>query len=116
MFKTSYIASEKVKKPILGGFLLGYMGGLLALVIHSLAATTFTTIRTMEPFFFATGLLYVIHNQYVENTARLAPGNLYPEGIKDDKGLTKAYAPKWLDEENIFIFDEEGVFLRAGEE
>lgn len=48
--------------PVLSGFILGYFGGLCALLVHSIGATTFTTIRTTEPFFFATGLLYAIWN------------------------------------------------------
>ena len=34
----------------------------MALLVHSIGATTFTTIRTTEPFFFATGILYVYWN------------------------------------------------------
>lgn len=48
--------------PILSGFTLGFFGGAIALMVHSIAATTFTTIRTTEPFFFATGLLYAYWN------------------------------------------------------
>jgi hypothetical protein len=33
---------------------------LVSLLVHALAATTFTTIRTTEPFFVATGILYAI--------------------------------------------------------
>lgn len=47
---------------LLSGFAIGYLGGLAALLVHSIGATTFTTIRTTEPFFFATGLLYVYWN------------------------------------------------------
>lgn len=45
------------------GFALGYFGGAVSLLAHSIAATTFTTIRTTEPFFFATGILYVAWNR-----------------------------------------------------
>ncbi len=45
------------------GFALGYLGGTVALLAHSIAATTFTTIRTTEPFFFATGILYLCWNR-----------------------------------------------------
>lgn len=48
--------------PVLQGFALGYFGGLVALLVHSIGATTFTTIRTTEPFFFATGMLYAYWN------------------------------------------------------
>ncbi len=47
---------------VLSGFSLGYLGGCVALMVHSLAATTFTTIRTTEPFFFATGLIYAYYH------------------------------------------------------
>ncbi|MCA8959573.1 MAG: hypothetical protein KDC38_03625 [Planctomycetes bacterium] len=53
---------------VLSGFSLGYFGGCVALLVHSLAATTFTTIRTTEPFFFATGLLYAY--SYVAGLSR----------------------------------------------
>lgn len=51
------------RDPTVQGFALGYLGGTVALLAHSIAATTFTTIRTTEPFFFATGILYVIWNR-----------------------------------------------------
>lgn len=54
--------TSKPQDPVLNGFSLGYFGGLAALLVHSLGATTFTTIRTTEPFFFATGLLYCYWN------------------------------------------------------
>ena len=40
------------------GFANGYLAGLTALLVHSIAAPTFTSIRTAEPFFIATGLIY----------------------------------------------------------
>jgi len=51
------------REPWVQGFALGYFGGTVALLAHSIAATTFTTIRTTEPFFFATGILYVAWNR-----------------------------------------------------
>ncbi len=42
------------------GFALGYLAGMAALLVHSLTAVTFTTIRTTEPFFIATALVYAI--------------------------------------------------------
>jgi len=48
----------------ISGFALGYFGGTVSLLAHSIGATTFTTIRTTEPFFFATGILYLCWNQH----------------------------------------------------
>lgn len=42
------------------GFAMGYLGGLAALLVHGIAATSFTAIRTTEPFFIATGLICAI--------------------------------------------------------
>ena len=64
--RTSYqlkgVRREEGADSMLSGFSLGYFGGCLALMVHSIGATTFTTIRTTEPFFFATGILYVYWN------------------------------------------------------
>ncbi len=40
------------------GFALGYVAGTAALLVHSITAVTFTAIRTTEPFFIATALIY----------------------------------------------------------
>ncbi|HNS00549.1 MAG TPA: hypothetical protein PKX48_13850 [Planctomycetota bacterium] len=42
------------------GFALGYLAGTAALLVHSMTAVSFTAIRTAEPFFIATGLVYAI--------------------------------------------------------
>lgn len=41
-----------------GGLALGLKAGFMGMVIQGMAATAFTTIRTMEPFWFLLGLLY----------------------------------------------------------
>ena len=62
--KTSYRLQKQAEgDPWIQGFALGYFGGAVSLLAHSIAATTFTTIRTTEPFFFATGILYVCWNR-----------------------------------------------------
>jgi hypothetical protein len=50
--------SRHSTNPLFRGFGVGYLAGLAALLVHSIAATTFTAIRTTEPFFIATGLIY----------------------------------------------------------
>ena len=62
--KTSFrLQKQEDNDPWIQGFALGYFGGAVSLLAHSIAATTFTTIRTTEPFFFATGILYVCWNR-----------------------------------------------------
>ena len=61
--------------PILSGLALGYFGGCAALLMHSVAATTFTTIRTTEPFFFATGILYAYWNLRRKQIGHSHPGS-----------------------------------------
>ncbi len=53
--------NRQTRTPEFQGFALGVFGATVALLVHSIGATTFTTIRTTEPFFFATGLLYAIN-------------------------------------------------------
>lgn len=45
---------------LLSGVTLGYLAGFAGLMTHGLGATTFLTIRTMEPFMIATGILAAI--------------------------------------------------------
>jgi hypothetical protein len=91
MGKLSLVTFEKAKNvPLLSAFCLGYLGALLTLAVHGLGATSFTTIRTMEPLMVATGLLVAISNNYEKwhamkpkeetqtPTALFEPRPLYP--------------------------------------
>ncbi len=60
ILRTSYCLSREPIDPTLRGFAFGCFGGTMALLIHSLGAPSFTTIRTAEPFFLAIGILYAI--------------------------------------------------------
>ncbi|MBV8881468.1 MAG: O-antigen ligase family protein [Planctomycetaceae bacterium] len=44
------------------GFMAGYLMGLVAIIVHAVAATTFSAIRTEETFMVLTGLMTVIAN------------------------------------------------------
>lgn len=55
--KLAFGLGDRVSDPFLRGYAIGYLGGLVGLMVHALSATVFTTIRTMEPFWIATGLL-----------------------------------------------------------
>ncbi len=63
MLRTSHGLAGRSKDPVLAGFALGYFGGTVALAVHAVGATSFTTIRTMEPFWIATGLLASLENR-----------------------------------------------------
>ncbi|HEV3028887.1 MAG TPA: O-antigen ligase family protein [Planctomycetota bacterium] len=52
------------------GYVAGYMMAFVAMIIHSIAATTFSAIRTEEAFMILTGLMTVIAN----NQEQMAPG------------------------------------------
>jgi len=58
--RTALNVGRNASSRIFRGFAFGYLAGLVGLLVHALAATSFTTIRTTEPFFIATGLLYAI--------------------------------------------------------
>ncbi|MBI4570103.1 MAG: O-antigen ligase family protein [Planctomycetes bacterium] len=58
------------KDSVLAGFSMGVFLGIAGLLIHGVAATSWTTIRTMEPFYFAAGLLVSIFLHYQHQTER----------------------------------------------
>ncbi len=76
--------TRQTRSPEFQGFSLGVFGATVALLVHSIGATTFTAIRTAEPFFFATGLLYAI-NWLHEPYGRLEddlPSEMPPESAR----------------------------------
>ena len=60
VLRTGFHLSRSSEDPTFRGFAYGCFGGTVALLVHSFGATTFTTIRTAESFFFAMGVLYAI--------------------------------------------------------
>ncbi|MGE3165084.1 MAG: O-antigen ligase family protein [Planctomycetota bacterium] len=96
--KTSYrLLSERSPgrphDPMLRGFSLGYFGGLTALLVHSLGATTFTTIRTTEPFFFASGILYCYWN--LTHTRRATAPGAVLDKVETRIGHVAPPRPSW---------------------
>jgi O-antigen ligase len=63
---TAFKTAKRTKDTFFSGFAVGYFAMVLGLAVHGIGATTFTTIRSMMPFYFLTGLLYVIHNKHVK--------------------------------------------------
>ncbi len=84
--KTAFRIHKGGADTLFSGFSRGYLAGLTALLVHSIAATTFTTIRTTEPFFISTAILYgivVFMPQETNNKAEELPRQLNiarPEG------------------------------------
>ncbi|MHC4662189.1 MAG: O-antigen ligase family protein [Planctomycetota bacterium] len=62
---TAFRTAKRADDGLFSGFAVGYFAMILGLVVHSIGATTFTTIRSMMPFYFLTGLLYVIYNNHI---------------------------------------------------
>jgi hypothetical protein len=62
MLRVGLQTYERVSKSeILSGISLGYVGGLLVLMVHGLGSPCFSAIRTMEPLMLATGLVGALH-------------------------------------------------------
>ncbi|MCZ6602682.1 MAG: hypothetical protein O6952_06735 [Planctomycetota bacterium] len=62
IFRTALYTIDRVDDRRLLGFCTGFAAGFAAILIHNLGATSLTSIRIAEPFFFATGLLYAVRN------------------------------------------------------
>ncbi len=61
MIQTSKNTYHATHDPLYKGFNLGYFGGVWCLAVHSWGSASMTTIRTMEPLMFATGIMSAIH-------------------------------------------------------
>lgn len=64
------------------GMACGYACGLVGLAVHAVAATSFTTIRTMEALMIATGLMLALH-EILERRQRMVRENLGTERTRD---------------------------------
>lgn len=61
MYKSGRQTYQASRVPLVRGFSLGYTGAFIAMCVHSIAATSMTTIRTMEPFMVATGIMGALY-------------------------------------------------------
>jgi len=61
------------------GLCIGYICGLVGLIIHGTTANTFFLIRIMGPFWFITGLIIMIPQLYFDELAKPAGKNLFLE-------------------------------------
>ncbi len=59
-YKNARGAYRKTKDPLFSGLTLGYLAGLMALLVHAIGANTFIIVRIMEPFWFLTAMIIMI--------------------------------------------------------
>jgi hypothetical protein len=90
---TCFRLSRDLTDPIHKGFAFGCFGGTIALLVHSMAATTFTTIRTAESFFFTLGILYALTRkaeEQAEMDGELPRDLPLMNRVRDPSGLRSA--------------------------
>lgn len=62
--------SRQMKDPIRKGVAIGYLGLLVGMSVHAIGVSSFSTIRTAEPFFFFSGVLVGIYVRMRRNQER----------------------------------------------
>lgn len=60
IFKMAVIHYRQVTTPFAKGICMGYIAGFIGLIFHALGANTFIIVRIMEPFWFFTGIVFVL--------------------------------------------------------
>ena len=60
IFKMAVTHYQQVQTPFAKGLCMGYIAGFIALLVHCVGANTFIIVRIMEPFWFFTGIVYVL--------------------------------------------------------
>lgn len=65
MLKMGMATYRATREPLYRGFSLGYVGAVASIASHAWAAASMTTIRTMEPLMFATGIMGAIYYREV---------------------------------------------------
>ena len=68
VFNMAVVHYRLANAPYAKGLCMGYIAGLVGLIVHSVGANTFIIVRVMEPFWFVTGLVFVLPD--VELAAR----------------------------------------------
>ncbi len=60
ILKHSYKIYRDMEDELYKGLVLGYIAGFIGLIIHGLSSNTFIIIRIMEPFWFLTGIVFML--------------------------------------------------------
>ena len=60
VFNMAAVHYRLATAPYAKGLCMGYIAGLAGLIVHSVGANTFIIVRVMEPFWFVTGLIFVL--------------------------------------------------------
>ena len=72
LFKMSRWLFDHFEGGIFKGFVLGYMAGVLGLLLHAFGCITFYIVRIMEPFMFVSGLVVALYLMRVRAVAETA--------------------------------------------
>jgi hypothetical protein len=54
------LSYKKVQSSLFKGISLGYIAGLIGLLVHGIGTNTFIIVRIMEPFWFLTGMVMML--------------------------------------------------------
>jgi O-antigen ligase len=60
LFRQARDVLRKTQDPLFKGVALGFLTGLIALIIHSIGSNTFIIVRIMEPFWFLAAMVAMI--------------------------------------------------------
>jgi O-antigen ligase len=60
IFKYAWLSYKKVQSPFFKGLSIGYLAGLVGLLVHGIGTNTFIIVRIMEPFWFLTGIVIML--------------------------------------------------------
>lgn len=84
LFRRARAIFRAARDPLYKGVALGFLGGFISLVVHSLGANTFVIVRIMEPFWFLAAMVMMIpaleaSQPVLQDESSLAPaGGLVP--------------------------------------
>jgi O-antigen ligase len=78
IFISVYTLYKNSRNPFVQSIAFGLLGSFVALDIQAITATNFYTIRTMEPFFFLTGLIFASKFFEVTKDAPTEAANIRP--------------------------------------
>lgn len=69
IFKLAWRRFQEAREPYYRGLVMGFLAGLVGLVVHSIGVNTFIIVRIMEPFWFFVGIIAVLPMLQAETPA-----------------------------------------------